>query len=604
MAKSVWRRAFFGNSFDRPVSAKPSEDRTKNHSILEPMAKGRPPVRVNDGNVLDDDVTGSTTSLRIRQVFVSLVLALAVSVEADSQTFDDLVDRYEEFLLFKQSDYQDMDLTKATLRDVLMPEFNRAVRRVRDYPYDDPLRDPGGTEAAALTNHAVTNGTVAPTLSAARVDGAALTLTYTKALDEGSVPLATDYAATVAGSSRAVTGVEVSGSTVILTLTSVVTSGQTVTVSYAVPVLNAVRDAGGTQAGALTNQAVTNGTAAPTLSAAAVDGAALTLSYSEAVDESVVPLATDYGVTVAGLSRAVTGVEVSGSTVILTLSSAVTSAQTVTVSYTVPAMNALRDAGGTQAGALTNQAVTNGTSAPTLSTAAVDGAALTLTYSKALDEGTVPSATDYGVTVAGLSRAVTGVEVSGSTVILTLSSAVTSAQTVTVSYTVPAMNALRDAGGTQAGALTNQAVTNGTSAPTLSTAAVDGAALTLTYSETMDVTGRPEPSAFTVTVAGLSLPVTDVGVSGSTVRLRLETAVTSSDVVTVSYTLPVKKLALFVNRGRNAPSPTAEELALEDLNDDLHSLFNVQVPRLVFAYLTPGVDGEVLKPLLPGPSTG
>ena len=57
-----------------------------------------------------------------------------------------------------------------------------------------------------------------------------------------------------------------------------------------------------------------------------------------------------------------------------------------------------------------------------------------------------------------------------------------------------------------------------------------------------------------------------------------------------------------MNRARNAPPLTAEEQALEDLNDDLHNLFNVQVPRLVFAYLTPGVDGEVSNPHYQNPA--
>ena len=59
--------------------------------------------------------------------------------------------------------------------------------------------------------------------------------------------------------------------------------------------------------------------------------------------------------------------------------------------------------------------------------------------------------------VAGSLRAVTVVDVSGSRVILTLASAVTSSRdVVTVSYTVPTTNAVRDAEGTEVGALTNQ----------------------------------------------------------------------------------------------------------------------------------------------------
>ena len=135
----------YRNPFDRPFSARPAEDGDKDHSILEPIGNRPPRVRVQAGSIRDEDETRPTTSLRVWRLFVCLVLTLPVSVKANSQSFDNLVERYEEFLLFKQSDYQDIAITKETFRDVLMSEFNRAVRRVSDYPYDDPLRDPGGT---------------------------------------------------------------------------------------------------------------------------------------------------------------------------------------------------------------------------------------------------------------------------------------------------------------------------------------------------------------------------------------------------------------------------------------------------------------------------
>ena len=105
--------------------------------------------------------------------------------------------------------------------------------------------------------------------------------------------------------------------------------------------------------------------------------------------------------------------------------------------------------------------------APTLTSAAVDGAVLTLTYSEALDGDSAPSASAYTVTVAGTARTVDEVALSGSGVELTLASAVASGETVTVGYTVPAgaeAAPLRDAAGNDAAGFTGEAVTNETPA--------------------------------------------------------------------------------------------------------------------------------------------
>ena len=116
----------------------------------------------------------------------------------------------------------------------------------------------------------------APALTGARsVDGVALTLTFGEALDEGSGPPASSFAVTVAGSARAVDSAAVSGSTVVLTLSSAVTSGEMVTVGYTVPTgadAKPVQDAAGNRAASVADAEVTNGTAQalPTVSIAAV----------------------------------------------------------------------------------------------------------------------------------------------------------------------------------------------------------------------------------------------------------------------------------------------------------------------------------------------
>ena len=61
--------------------------------------------------------------------------------------------------------------------------------------------------------------------------------------------------------------------------------------------------------------------------------------------------------------------------------------------------------------------------APALLVISADGAAVTLTYSEALDVGSEPATSAFSVTVNGNTRGVNGVAVAGRTVTLTLASA-------------------------------------------------------------------------------------------------------------------------------------------------------------------------------------
>ena len=97
-------------------------------------------------------------------------------------------------------------------------------------------------------------------------------------------------------------------------------------------------------------------TVPPDLSGASVDGATLTLTFNEDLDESSAPPTTAFTVTVSGNVRAVDSVEVTGGAVTLTLASAVAPGDTVTVSYSVPARESaerLRDVAGNAAASFT-----------------------------------------------------------------------------------------------------------------------------------------------------------------------------------------------------------------------------------------------------------
>ena len=83
--------------------------------------------------------------------------------------------------------------------------------------------------------------------------GSRVALTYDEQLDESAVPSSSDFEVTVAGDDRTVVQVRVSGNSVILRLTSPVTAGETVRVSYT-PGLDPIQDEVGNAVEGLTDQ--------------------------------------------------------------------------------------------------------------------------------------------------------------------------------------------------------------------------------------------------------------------------------------------------------------------------------------------------------------
>ena len=158
------------------------------------------------------------------------------------------------------------------------------------------------------------------------------------------------------------TPADVSETTV--TGTSHTVSGLTDGVEYAFRVV-AVNTVGDSSASA-EESGTPKETTAPTVSSAAVDGATLTLIFSEGLTETPLPAATTFTVNVGSNQRGVNSVAISGSTVTLTLASAATSTDAVTVSYTVPSDAAaarLKDLSDNSAASIAAQAVTNNTAA-------------------------------------------------------------------------------------------------------------------------------------------------------------------------------------------------------------------------------------------------
>ena len=103
------------------------------------------------------------------------------------------------------------------------------------------------------------------------------------------------------------------------------------------------------------------------------------------------------------------------------------------------------------------------TTPPERSSVAVDGETLTLTYNEPLDEGSVPPVTAFAVAVDGATGQIDEVSVNGSSVLLTLASAVTASDLITLSYAVPsnlALPRIRDVAGNEAPSFRKTAAIN------------------------------------------------------------------------------------------------------------------------------------------------
>ena len=116
--------------------------------------------------------------------------------------------------------------------------------------------------------------------------------------------------------------------------TSHLITGLTDGVEYAVRVIASKDDSESAPSGEVT--ATPRETTPPSPSSVSVNGATLTVTFDEALAEVQAPASTAFAVTVAGNSRGVSAVAVSGSAVTLTLVTAVSEGDAVTVDYTAP----------------------------------------------------------------------------------------------------------------------------------------------------------------------------------------------------------------------------------------------------------------------------
>ena len=358
-------------------------------------------------------------------------------------------------------------------------------------PSSNQLRDLDGDHAANLDRHAVevldTTRPGPAETNPLTVNGATITLNFDEALDASSVPGVSAFNVQAGGASLAlirdlaVPAVRVSGPTVTLTLAQAVRPDTRVGVSYRRGTPSPLQDRAGNEAEFRVPSAtnITPGILlSPSTLAVAEGGSA---EYTVRLNTQPSGTVT---VTVARAAGGSTDVTFdtsanTGTQTTLTFTGGESgnwaTPQTVTVSAeTDTDMNHDRAtlthtaAGGGYDALTAGLPVTvtdaEDTTAPSLSTATAIGttglARLVLTYDEPLDEGSVPAADAFTVTVNGDARTIHTVVVGGSAVTLYLPRNWASVgDTVRVSYTAPATNPIRDKTGNDAGDLDQQAAT-------------------------------------------------------------------------------------------------------------------------------------------------
>ena len=341
-------------------------------------------------------------------------------------------------------------------------------------------------------------------------------------------------------------------------------------------------------------------TTAPSLTSAAVEGASLTLTYNEGLDESSVPGTSDFAVTVvdsvtaASSSAVVSNVTVDGMKVVLTLAQNLRFGDTVTLSYT-KGDNPIEDPAQNPAVGLSDQSVTNDTvkaTINTLNTLSLSGITLAPTFAPATTNYTATAPHETGETTVTAvpsdprsTTTITSTDPDGSVftgheVILKVGNT-----EITVRVTPEDTTASQEV---YTVTVTRQ---QDTTAPVLAGATANGPVLRLTYNEILDQDSVPGNGAFSITVNGNARTVSAVSVVGSAVTLTLAPAVEHGDALNLDYTVPTGEDAKPVQDMAGNPAPPITSRVVDNDTPDttppeLGSM-SVNGPSLTMTYDEP-----------------
>ncbi|MYE06032.1 MAG: hypothetical protein F4Y04_02225, partial [Chloroflexi bacterium] len=330
-----------------------------------------------------------------------------------------------------------------------------------------------------------------------------------------------------------------------------IADGETVTLAYDQRRGNASYplgdlDQGNKRVASWSARSVTNNVdGPPTLQSVSALYDAVTLTFSEELDEGSVP--DESAFTIGGVQNApaVDTVSISGETVTLGLDAILHSrgSPTYTLNYSEPNQSPLRQLDGAHHVAdirLFQFTSSTPDKKPEVEDAEVDGATLTITFDLPLKAVAPASAFSIG---GDDGIEVTASSFNGSVVTLTIAPAATIDASITVSYSVPGSSPRIEARNNRdADAFSDQTVTNKTAAPvpefSRAATSADGSSLTIDFTLALDATDQGRPAVSSFSLSGTSASVSSVAVSGSRVTLALQPLADVSEVITVSYRPP------------------------------------------------------------------
>lgn len=328
------------------------------------------------------------------------------------------------------------------------------------------LRSLSGVRASGFTGKEIQYDAASslPKVTGGVLNGSYVTLQLSKPVQALQAGALSQFGLYVNGSYVQLTEATASGSTLLLRLSSPSTSGGSAYVNYS-PGTAPVVDQAGNPLGAFSTYYVQNmlDTTKPVLSSIIAGGNAVTLNYNEGLHTAKVPSSSRFTVMNGTSSIGVAGVSVEGSKVTLKLSGSLNASVGLAVSYS-KGSPALADLAGNEADSFSGvpASMFTASTTPTYLSGMADGDTLTLVYSGVLDPASAPAPSQYSIRADGVLVPVNSVGIAGSSVILKLSRAVASGQAVTVTYTPPTYNPLRQIGGDSAASLLLASATNAT----------------------------------------------------------------------------------------------------------------------------------------------
>ena len=395
----------------------------------------------------------------------------------------------------------------------------------------------------------------APEVSVAEVNGGELTLTFDAPLDPASNPGSEAFTVHFA----TIVDVTLVGEVVTLALNPPVAEDTSVTLFYEPPgdPTKRLQSANGAEVEAIPGLAVRNLTdTVPVVVSAGVQDAFVTLTFDQELETSVHPDPDAFSLSgsdrhaIAATLRndAVTSLGV----VTLTLDGSVSEGAEIAVAYR-PQMAAtdLRDPEGNAVAAFDFAAENTTDTAPVALSGTVDGSTAAITFDQALGMMVGMASPDAAAfRLTGTLAVVTGLEIAGATLTLTLQPPVKEGETVTLEYTEPELSPLQDATENRVGGFERVLVNRTDTTPRVEAATANGAALLIVFDQPLDEGSTPGSEAFSVTDGPL---VSGVDIDAAMLHLTLEPRAGDGAELRVTYSGRIGPSAA----GRNAESGRA-----------------------------------------------